>query len=303
MKLPWAIVLAGGQGVRLRPYIRQFYSDERPKQFAKIVGSKSLLRHTLDRVALKIAPAQTVIVACQEHSRYLREEFSERPAQHVLAQPSDRGTAAGILLPAHWIHAMDPDAVIAVFPSDHFILDDRGFMDHIMRVTAFVRREPDRLVLLGARATEAETEYGWIEPGEPIRQADGGDIRLVRRFWEKPFPDVARTCLLDGYLWNTLVFVVKASTLVDLGGKVLPAVTERLTRVARLLTARFIHEAEYHWAAVQTADFSRTILERCPSELAVSPLPAMIWSDLGTPRRLMQTLRLLDSRQDQHCLP
>ena len=75
---PWAIVLAGGEGVRLRPLVRQFCADERPKQFAKIVGSKSLLRHTLDRVSLKIPPSKTVISPCRAHDEYLELKNSPR---------------------------------------------------------------------------------------------------------------------------------------------------------------------------------------------------------------------------------
>ena len=294
---PWAIVLAGGEGVRLRPLIRQVCGDERPKQFAKIVGLKSLLRSTLDRVALKIAPERTVIVTCQAHSQYVKQEFPDTPAQQILAQPEDRGTAAGILFPAHWIYSRDPEAVVAVFPSDHFILEDCSFMDHILRVTAFVRQAPDRLVLLGARATEPETEYGWIEPGEPIGRMDARPVCAVRRFWEKPLPDRARACLAAGCFWNTFVFVVKVSTLMDAGRTLLPELTARLARITRFLATERIREAENEWHRISKADFSRTVLERCPSLLAVSPLPALTWSDLGTPRRVMDTLQLIDSRR------
>ena len=95
----WAIVLAGGEGVRLRPLVRELCGDERPKQFAKIVASKSLLSHTLDRVALKISPEQTVIVTCRAHGKYMAQEVPETPRQRVLVQPEDRGTAAGIFFP------------------------------------------------------------------------------------------------------------------------------------------------------------------------------------------------------------
>jgi CTP:molybdopterin cytidylyltransferase MocA len=71
----WAIVLAGGRGVRLRPLVKVIHGDERPKQFAAIADSRSMLRHTLDRVALRIPPERTVVVVSQEDARYLTEEF------------------------------------------------------------------------------------------------------------------------------------------------------------------------------------------------------------------------------------
>src|SRR5277367_3607604 len=192
---PWAIVLAGGEGVRLRPLVRQLCGDERPKQFAKIVGSKSLLGHTLERVGLEIPPARTVIVTCRAHSEYMAREFAEAPPHPVLVQPHDRGTAAGIFLPAHWIYSADPGAVVAVFPSDHFIREGDVFMRHIDKVATFVRRQPERMVLIGAQADTAETEYGWIEPSEPLGRIGAAPILQVTRFWEKPSEVQARACL------------------------------------------------------------------------------------------------------------
>ena len=127
---PWAIVLAGGEGVRLRPLVRQLCGDERPKQFAKIVGSKSLLGHTLDRVGLEIPPSRTVISACRVHDEYLAQEFPETPAQRDLAER----------LPESWIHSQDPEAVVSIFPADHFILEESAFMRHIVNLAAFVQR-------------------------------------------------------------------------------------------------------------------------------------------------------------------
>ena len=104
----WAVVLAGGEGSRLRALTRYLYGDERPKQYAVLTGSKSLLRQTLERVARLVPPSRIVVVAQASHDRYLGAELAGFPQIHVLAQPSDRGTAAGVLMPAHWIRARDP---------------------------------------------------------------------------------------------------------------------------------------------------------------------------------------------------
>ena len=99
----WAIVLAGGEGMRLRPLVRQVLGDDRPKQYARLLGARSLLGQTLDRIGLAIPETRTLVVTVRQHAGYVAEEFDAAPHPTILAQPFDRGTAAGVLYPAHWI--------------------------------------------------------------------------------------------------------------------------------------------------------------------------------------------------------
>lgn len=288
----WAIVLAGGDGTRLRALTRRLYGDGRPKQYAALVGARSLLRQTLDRVALAVPPERTVVVTAWNHAKYIAEEFGRSSAPRVLLQPMNRGTAAGILFPAHWVQRRDPAATVAVFPSDHFILEERAFMEHVAEVAAAVTRHPGWIVVLGAQPTEPETEYGWIEPGDPLAWSAGAPYYRARRFWEKPSAETARACLAAGCLWNTLVLVAKVGSLVATGQRYLPRLHERLAGIAP-----FADTEEEAWAIRQAytlapaANFSRAILEPCPPCLAVSKLPPLTWSDWGTPKRVLATLR------------
>lgn len=288
----WAIVLAGGQGIRLRALTRRLYGDERPKQYAALVGSRSLLRQTLDRVALTIPAEHTLVVTLRDHARYLAAEFTASPPPRMLVQPEDRGTAAGVLFAAHRIRWWDPEATVVVCPSDHFILEESAFMDHVADVAAVVSRHPDWMVLLGARPTEPETEYGWIEPGEPLPWSTGRALRRVRGFWEKPSAEMARACLAGGCLWNTFVFVAKVSTLVDAGRRFLPDLHDLLAWIAPFAdTTDEAWAIEQAYALASSANFSRSILECCPSSLAVSRLPDLTWCDWGTPERVLRSLR------------
>src|SRR5574338_822598 len=90
----WAVVLAGGEGVRLRSFVRRAFGDERPKQVCRLLGSRSLLRQALDRVALVVPPERTVVVGVEQHARYLAAELGGRPGPKLLKQPQSRGTAA-----------------------------------------------------------------------------------------------------------------------------------------------------------------------------------------------------------------
>jgi len=290
----WAVVLAGGEGVRLRPLVRHLYGDERPKQFSPLLGTRTLLRQTLDRVGLLMPPERTLVVALQAHARYLDREFGERPRPHILSQPEDRGTAAAILLAARWIETRDPSATMVCFPSDHLVLEEAAFMAHVAKVTAFVEREPQWIVLLGAPPSQPETEYGWIEPGPRAGGTVQRPIYRIRRFREKPSKEVAEALLAGGGLWNTFVLGARAAVLLAAGQECAPALYGRLARLQAFTGSEHERWAlRQAYALAPTVNFSRSILEACPHPLAVSPLPGITWCDLGSPERVVNVLTRL----------
>jgi mannose-1-phosphate guanylyltransferase/ActR/RegA family two-component response regulator len=283
----WAIVLAGGQGRRLLPLTRLIYGEARPKQYAALAGARSMLGQTLARIHLAISPERTVVASLRSHARYLKSE-PLAPGATVLLQPADRGTGAGVLVPVHWIHRRDPDATVAVFPSDHVVDPETAFMDRVGEAARFVHRHPEQIVLLGAPPTDPETEYGWIETGEIVGWARGGPVRSVRRFIEKPPGATARDCYGRGDLWNTLVFVAKASLLVDIGRQFLWPVHDALARVAfdRDHGDGGLRKA---YTQMPTTNFSTAVLENCAPVLRVSELTGVTWRDLGSPKRALQS--------------
>src|SRR5262249_20356049 len=236
----------------------------------------------------RIPPERPVVVSQYDHSRYLDRELCDVAAPRVLLQPENRGTGTAVLFAAHTIRRYDPDAVVAVFPSDHYIREEETFLDHVSEVTTFVDRLPERLVLLGARPTAPEREYGWVRPGAALGETSAGPICRVQGFLEKPEPESAQRCMSSGWLWNTFAFVTSLPTLLGAGHEHLPEVDDRLSLIAAFSGSR--HEGwavRQAYSMIPTADFSRGILERCPPWLGVSRLPGLVWSDLGTPRRVV----------------
>src|SRR5580765_8026757 len=143
----WAVVLAGGKGVRLKALTRHVYGEARPKQYAALTGGKSLLRQTLERVSVRIPSSRTVVVTMATQGSYLARELRhESTGPHVLQQPEDRGTAAAVLLAAHWIRARDPGARLVVLPSDHFVADDTIFMGQVVEVLNVLEAQPERII-------------------------------------------------------------------------------------------------------------------------------------------------------------
>jgi mannose-1-phosphate guanylyltransferase len=290
---PWALVLAGGEGVRLRPLVRLVCGDERPKQYVPLLGIRSLLRQTLDRTHLLIPPTRTIVVSQRRHGRYLAQQGFD-PRLAVLLQPDNRDTALGILYPAHWLAWRDPDATLVVVPSDHFVREEAAFMAHVAGVLAFVERDPDWLVLLGAHPTEPDPDYGWIEPGEELSRAGPGGIFRAGRFREKPAAHVAAHLLARGWLWNTFVFAAKVGTIIAAGRELLPDVHDRLVRLAAVAgTPREARVLERVYADTPRCNFSVSILQAGLPNLAVSELSSVLWSDLGSPRRVLRLLQQL----------
>ena len=285
----WGVVLAGGEGTRLLPLTRHIASDSCPKQFCALTGSRTLLRQTLDRIFPLVPPERTVVVGTRAHWGYLHRELPG-PVPHRLVQPADRGTAPGILWPAHWVSWRDPEAVVAIFPSDHFVLQERAFLAYVRRAMRVVRERPELVVVLGLQPDGPEEEYGWIEPGEPVPEAP--ECFRVRAFWEKPTAERARGLFRAGFLWNSLVLVARVNALVALGRAHLPDVTARLWRIGAFAgseqEAWAVHQA---FALMPSANFSRDVLACGDPSLVVLPVCGILWSDLGTPDRVVRTLR------------
>jgi mannose-1-phosphate guanylyltransferase len=284
----WAVILAGGEGTRLRPLTQLISGEDCPKQFCPVYGGKSLLAQTRARLAKVIHPDRTTFALVKSHERFYKSELADVTPRQMIVQPENKGTTAAVILSLLRITALAGDPVVAFFPTDHYYQNEAGFNGCLDRAVTVAEHHPDTVVVLGAEAEQAEVEYGWIEPGTHFDCHFTKGLLRVSRFWEKPSYPTAQALLARGCLWNTFVMVGRASLFQTLVGNTLAlSVLHELTAARRYRddpTNPATHEKL--WASLTAGDFSRQVLTLSTQYLAVLPIGDLGWSDLGTPERV-----------------
>ncbi len=287
----WAVVLAGGDGSRLRPLTRRIFGDDRPKQFCPIPAGTTLIAATRARLATVVPSDRTMYVVVKAHRKYYDPELSGVDASRVVVQPANKGTSAAIVYSLLRIERMDKEAIVGFFPTDHYYADEASFRDALRTAWRLARLRPDSLVLLAADADSPEEDYGWIEP-YPRAETDSRHlIYRVNRFWEKPSRQVAQRLLEGGGLWNTFVMVGVAATFLEVLRRAIPDTVRRIASIRQ--ECGFAGEAQSAarvYAEIDHGDFSRDVLSMCTDRLIALRAPDAGWSDLGTPARLAAVL-------------
>ncbi len=288
----WAVVLAAGEGTRMNQFIQSSYGLCSPKQYIAFTGKRSMLQHTLDRVAQLIPPERTRIVVNPSHIKEIRTQLSNLPEHSLVFQPYNRETAPGALLPLTYIYKQDPEARVAFFPSDHFIREEDRFMRYVAAADQVVQHHPEQIALLGIQPEGPEVEYGWIAPAEPLPGPYDMEARRVGRFLEKPSREAATEFYASGYLWNTFVSVLKASTLFALTQLHLPSIWRRFERMlAAIGTVHELSTIEREYRTMESVTLSRGIFERCSDKISVLEVKEVFWSDWGNSHRVLETLQ------------
>ena len=290
----WSIILAGGEGERTRPFIQQWLGCSKPKQYCTFVGNRSMLQHTLDRADRVGIPHHKVTVIAEHHLPYAPETFNEG---HVILQPQNCGTAAGIFLPLTSVRAKDPNATVVIYPSDHFVFPEDRFAETVRRATRAIDVFQDHVLLLGVRPTHLELDYGWMNVGRILGRQGDSYIRQVESFMEKPNPREALQAKSNGALWNTLVMVAKVETLWRLGWKCIPVIMKRFERLGKTIgTVHESHMLHQLYRHMPEMDFSSDLLQHVPQHLGVMELEEVLWSDWGRPERIRETLEVLGKK-------
>jgi mannose-1-phosphate guanylyltransferase len=292
--LDWTLALAGGEGTRLQDYVQRRFGRRIPKQYCCLLGSRSMLQHTLDRMN-KLTPAsRTLTVIGTHHGEIAAPQLLGR-SDHVFRQPASRDTGMALYVAIAMIKRWTPNAVITITPTDHYVAPSAKYVSQVAQARGVAARMRDKIVILGATPNEPDPELGYLSLGAPL--AEIPQVKSVKGFVEKPPVAKCEELRQQGALWNTMVTCGTVDAFWELGRATDSRLIDILESFVPLVGTPDEDDAiEYIYRAYLPVSFSRDMLERAPERLAAMEMEGVEWSDWGRPERIETVLALRRSR-------
>jgi mannose-1-phosphate guanylyltransferase len=281
----YAVIMAGGGGTRLWPVSRK----EKPKQLLPLIGQETLFQSTVARLKDMFPPERILVVTVQEQAGEMKEQAPDIPEENYLIEPGPRGTASVVGLAAMVLQKRDPQACMAVLPSDHFIRNVDLF--HYLLKAAFGVAENGYLVTLGITPTAPSTAYGYIQQGKAVDGEYRYPVYSVKRFKEKPDEETAQQLLRTGdHSWNSGMFIWRADTIMQEISQQMPGLAETLSLIKESWGTPAQNEVlAKHWPGLKNETVDYGIMEKA-GQVAVLPAGGLGWSDVGSWESLFEVL-------------
>lgn len=270
------VILSGGAGTRLWPVSRETF----PKQLLPITAEFSMLQQTAVRLTgAAFRPA--LVVGSEDQRFFIKRQLDQCGAavDAILLEPKGRNTAPAAALAAEWLCAKDEDEILLLMPSDHVIGDNEEFLAAVKK--GLPQAENGAIVLFGAPPERPNTQYGYIEIDRENEPADG--VFAIRRFTEKPDAATAAGYVESGrYLWNSGIFLVRASTLIEEMHQFLPQSLEAIRQAVANATIDgiFVRPEAEAFERAENISIDYGLMEKTSRGMVV-PM-ATTWSDVGS---------------------
>jgi mannose-1-phosphate guanylyltransferase len=272
-----ALIMAGGKGERFWP----LSTDEKPKQFLKLLGEETMIQMTVNRLRDLISIERIFVVTGERYTSLVTDQLSELPKENIIAEPTGKNTAPCITLAAFQIEKQYKDSTIVVLPSDHLIRNEEEFRNVIAAADSFIEENQDSIVTLGMKPDRPETGYGYIKTDKTNSIVNGLKIKNVDMFVEKPNQEKAEEYLEDeNFLWNGGMFVWKAKNILRLTEKYLKNTYEVLKEITCSLEEEYEDKLKSNYDLVDSVSIDYAIMEKA-KDIYVIP-SEFGWDDVGT---------------------
>ena len=273
----YAVIMAGGAGTRFWPSSRQ----SRPKQFLNLLGERSMIQSTVDRM-LPLIPMERILVVTNAHYVDLvQEQFPNMPAENIIGEPIAKNTAPCVAAAAAILLKRDPNATMIVLPADHYITRPQRYLE-ILETGLKKAESGKNLVTIGITPHRPETGYGYIQLDETAADKSGSNpVYLVKTFAEKPDFKTALTFLESGdFLWNSGMFIWKADTILEQFQIHQPAIYREIEAFIKEMDIDFERALNNFYHVVTSISIDYGIMEKTD---AVYVVPGEFgWSDVGS---------------------
>ena len=294
-----AIIMAGGSGTRFWPASRRL----RPKQLLALSGEQTMLQGTMTRLGDLVPPERQMILTNRDLVRAVAKQLPNLPAENVVGEPCKRDTAPCIGLAAALVQHRDPDAIMAVMPSDHVIRSNEQFQSGLAAAEQLIIEAPTRIVTFGIRPTYPAESFGYIQRGgsiqAPASNRSSASIAAfeVQSFREKPDRSTAQKYLDSGtYYWNSGIFVWRASTILDALKTNVPEMFEHLQCIAEAIGSdQYESVLEREFTAIDGTSIDYAVMEGYRNVVTIEA--PFSWDDLGSWQSLS---RLNEPDNDQN---
>jgi mannose-1-phosphate guanylyltransferase len=301
-QIAWTLTLAGGEGTRLADYVERRFGRRIPKQYCRMLGSRSMLQCTLERLNTLNPPSRSLTVIGTGHEELAVPQLRGL-SDHVFCQPNSRDTGVALYVALAMIKHWTPNAIVTITPADHYISPSALYVAQVADAQDAAVRIRDQIIILAIKPLVPDPELGYLLVGGA---AGSPRTRNVFGFVEKPSVERADDLIAKGALWNTMVTCGSVDALWQLGRDTQPSLINTLDMLALSIGTRYESDAiDSVYRAQQSVSFSRDMLEHARGCLVAYELECIEWSDWGRPDRIEKVLhqRLQRELSDPHVYP
>lgn len=272
-----ALIMAGGKGERFWP----LSTEEKPKQFLNLMGNKTMIQMTIDRLKKQIPIERIFIITGEKYVALLKSQLPEILDNNIIVEPVGRNTAPCIGLSAFIINKRYKNASMLVIPSDQLIIDDEKFLHTVNTAYNFVESKKEAIVTLGMKPNRPETGYGYIKCSKSEIIENNFAIQKVEKFVEKPDLVTAKEYITDNrFLWNSGMFIWKCSTVIKLIKTYLLNTYNILSKIISEDDEKYEENLEEMYQYVDNISIDYGIMEKAKN---IYVIPSDFgWDDIGT---------------------